>query len=175
MGNWPVNTRAIENSIYKVTLDNNGDITSIWDKRVQKELVKEGKVIRLALFSSNPSYEWPAWEIRKEVIDQVPQSITGEVKISVVENGALRSALCVEKRHGESVFKQYIRLNEGAQKDRIDFYNEIDWHTPHALLKAEFPLNVTNELATYDMGLGSVQREITGIMLMKFMPNIGPT
>lgn len=158
MGNWPVNTRAIENSIYKVTLDNNGDITSIWDKRVQKELVKEGKVIRLALFSSNPSYEWPAWEIRKEVIDQVPQSITGEVKISVVENGALRSALCVEKRHGESVFKQYIRLNEGAQKDRIDFYNEIDWHTPHALLKAEFPLNVTNELATYDMGLGSVQR-----------------
>lgn len=73
-------------------------------------------------------------------------------------NGALRSALCVEKRHGESVFKQYIRLNEGAQKDRIDFYNEIDWHTPHALLKAEFPLNVTNELATYDMGLGSVQR-----------------
>lgn len=41
---------------------------------------------------------------------------------------------------------------------RIDFTNEVDWQSTNALLKAEFPLNLNNEVATYDLGVGSVQR-----------------
>ena len=36
--------------------------------------------------------------------------------------------------------------------------NEIDWCAENALLKAEFPLGVSNPKATYDLGLGSIQR-----------------
>ena len=54
--------------------------------------------------------------------------------------------------------KQYIRLYEGSRADRIDFYNEIDWQSTNTLLKAEFPLNIENEKATYDLGIGSVER-----------------
>lgn len=154
----PAEANRIENSLYKIQLDKNGDIASLFDKTNNKELVKEGKTIRLALFTENKSYDWPAWEIIKETTDREPVSITDDVKVSLVENGSLRKALCVEKRHGKSVFKQYIRLYEGARADRIDFYNEVDWQSTNALLKAEFPLSISNPDATYDLGIGSVKR-----------------
>lgn len=154
----PAPASTLENSVYKITLNSNGDITSLTDKRSNKELVKEGKAIRLALFTENKSYPWPAWEILKETVDRDPISITDDTKITLVENGAIRKTLCIEKRHGKSFFKQYIRLYEGSRADRVDFYNEVDWQSPNALLKAEFPLNLDNEKATYDLGIGSVER-----------------
>ena len=75
-----------------------------------------------------------------------------------MENGPLRKTIRIKKQHDESVFCQYIRLYEGSQASRIDFYNEIEWQSTNALLKAEFPLNVSNEKATYDLGIGSIQR-----------------
>ena len=123
----PVSARTLENSLYKLTLDGNGDITSLTDKQAGKELVKAGKAIRLALFTKNESYNWPAWEIMKETTDREPVSITDDVKVTLVENGDLSKTLCVEKRYGESVFRQYIRLYEGSRAERIDFYNEVDW------------------------------------------------
>ena len=153
-----VEAASVENSFYKLTLNENGDITSLFDKRNNKELVKAGKAIRLALFTENKSFEWPAWEILKETVDATPISITEDVKVTLCENGALRKTLCVEKRHGDSFFRQYIHLYEGALAHRIDFTNEVDWQSTNALLKAEFPLNLNNEKATYDLGVGSVQR-----------------
>ncbi|MDR1681936.1 MAG: discoidin domain-containing protein [Candidatus Symbiothrix sp.] len=152
------NKNEIENSVYRVRLNENGDIASIWDKRYNKELVKAGETLRLALFTENPSTRWPAWEIMKTVIDSRPVAVTDDVKIALIEQGALRSTLCVERRYNNSSFKQYIRLNEGEQADRIDIVNEIDWQTTNALLKAEFPLSVSNEKATYDLGVGAVER-----------------
>jgi len=154
-----VSANTIENSIYKVTLNSNGDVSSIIDKRNNKELVKAGKSIRLALFTKDESFNWPAWEITKQTDDETPVDINEGVKISIAENGPVRAALCVERKYGESSFKQYIRLTDGGQDDRIDFVSEIDWQTTNALLKAEFPLNINNESATYDLGIGSVERK----------------
>ena len=42
-------TYQFENSIYQMKLDVNGDITSLVDKRTNKEIVKPGKSIRLSL------------------------------------------------------------------------------------------------------------------------------
>lgn len=149
---------SVENSVYKITLDANGDITSLFDKANSRELVADGQPIRLALFTTNKSYAWPAWEVLKETIDATPISISGNVRATLVEDGALRKTLCVEKQHGQSTFRQYIRLYEGALARRIDFYNEVDWRETGALLKAEFPLSVANEKALYDLGIGSVER-----------------
>lgn len=152
------NANSIENSVYKLSLDSNGDITSIYDKRTGRELVEPGKAIRLAIFTENESFEWPAWEILKETIDREPQSLTDSVTMSIVEAGPLRTTLCVEKSYDDSKFRQYIRMYEGELADRVDFYNEVDWATSNALVKAEFPLSVANETACYDLGLGTVNR-----------------
>ena len=151
-----VSGNTIENGVYKVTLDANGDICSISDKRNGRELVEKGKAIRLALFTHNPSYSWPAWEIMKTTVDSEPVSITDNVKISVAESGPVRASVRVERTYGDSEFVQYITLTEGS--DRIDIHNDIDWQSEDALLKAEFPLSVSNPKAVYDLGVGSIER-----------------
>ena len=150
---------TIENSIYSLTLDANGDIASLIDKRNGKQMVAPGKTFRLALFTSNMSKQWPAWEIIRSEMEKEPQSITN-ARITLVENGELRTTLRVERTFGVggSSIVQYISLNEGGQADRIDIYNEIDWKETNSLLKVEFPMAYANSKATYDLGVGSVQR-----------------
>ena len=149
---------TLENAVYSLRLDANGDICSLVDKRNGRQLVAEGKAIRLAMFTENESFQWPAWEILKKTVDGTPVAVDGDVRISVAENGPVVAALKVERSFGGSHFTQYIRLYDGADEERIDIVNEVDWHGTNALLKAEFPLTVSNPMARYDIGTGSIER-----------------
>lgn len=153
-----ISGNSLENRIYKLTLDTNGDISSLIDKRYNKELVAPGKAFRLALFTENNSFAWPSWEIQKSTIDATPVAISDSVSIVIAENGPACASLCVKRRFGDSHFIQYIRMTDGAADDRIDIVNEVDWATTNALLKAEFPMAVCNPQATYDLGLGQIKR-----------------
>lgn len=148
----------IENSVYKVVLDANGDIASIVDKRIGYELVESGKSMRLAVISGNKSPVWPAWEILKETIDTPSEPIIDDVRISVEETGPARVSLRIDKRWNESMFVQRISLTDGAADDRIDVALDVDWYQKKALLKVEFPMNVASSEATYDLGLGTIRR-----------------
>lgn len=149
---------TLENTIYKIALNEQGDIASIFDKKNNRELVQTGKPFRLMMFTENLSTDYPAWEIYKKVLDGPSISITDNVKITVAENGPLRASLRVERTHEDSRFVQYITLTDGAEDDRIEISNEFDWQGKKALLKAEFPTTISNEKATYDLGLGYVKR-----------------
>ena len=149
---------TLENAVYSLRLDANGDICSLVDKRNGRQLVAKGKAIRLAMFTENESFQWPAWEILKKTVDGTPVAVDGDVRVSVAENGPVVAALKVERSFGESHFTQYIRLYAGADEERIDIVNEVDWHGTNQLLKAEFPLTVSNPVARYDIGTGSLER-----------------
>lgn len=148
----------LENGIYRVSLNADGDISSIYDKRFGRELVKNGAAFRLAMFTENRSPDWPAWEILKETIDRTPEPVVDDVQIEVIEQGPVRATLRVSRRHGNSSFIQYVSLTDGAADDRIDIRNEVDWQSENALLKAEFPMAVSNPQAVYDLGLGYIHR-----------------
>ena len=147
-----------ENSIYRITVDANGDITSLYDKRAQKELVADGQYIRLVILDDCRSERWPAWEIQKHTLDKAPVPIHDDVEVSITEDGPLRKTISISKRYGPSVIRQLIHLYEGSEADRIDFENIVDWKSENALLKAEFPLSISNPNASYDLGLGKVER-----------------
>ena len=152
------NSRTLENSIYRLQVDEYGDIVSLYDKRVGKELVAEGRRIRLVVLDDCTSEAWPAWEIHKRTLDKEPLPIHQDVKVQRVEQGAVRQTLRITKRYGDTDICQYLHLYEGALADQIDIENVVDWRAENALLKAEFPLSVSNRMATYDLGLGSIQR-----------------
>ena len=147
---------SIENSRYRITVDNNGDIQSLYDKVAARELVADGKRIRLVIFDDCLSRAWPAWEVHKATLDKDPVGINGN-GVSIV-SGPLRQTLVVRKKYGETDIVQNIHLYEGAQAYRIDFDTEVDWRSENSMLKAEFPLSVSNPEASYDLGLGSVKR-----------------
>ena len=150
--------REVENSVYSLRFDANGDICSLIDKRSGRELVKSGEAFGLVIFDECQSTAWPAWEILKPTVDKAPLKITEDVSVRLVEDGPVRTTVCVTKHYGKSTFNQYIHLYKGTQAERIDFQCEVDWHSTHSLLKANFPLAISNPEATYDLGLGSVKR-----------------
>ena len=147
----------IENAAYRLQVDKYGDITSLLDKRANKELVAGGKSLRLVVFDDCLSEVWPAWEIQKATLDHEPVAVHDGVSIAL-EKGAMRQTLIIRKKYGTSDIVQRIHLYNHGPIDRIDFENEVDWRSENALLKAEFPLSVSNKEATYDIGLGSVKR-----------------
>ncbi len=151
---------TIENRIYKVTVNADGDIASIIDKRYGKELVRQGEAFGYAFFPDNISEAWPAWEILKSVVDSTPEKVADDVRISIEECGALRVVMKVEKKHAGSTFTQRIILTDGAADDRIDVVNDVDWNSRKALLKASFPVSFEAPEATYDLGMGHIRRGV---------------
>lgn len=149
---------TMENTVYKLTFDQNGNLSSILDKRYNKELVEPGKAVGLIVFTECESHAWPAWEILKKTIDGNKVTVNEGVSVKLVEDGSLRKTVKVTKCYGESEISQYISLYEGELANRIDFYNEVEWKSLNSLLKCDFPLNISNPNATYDLGLGNVER-----------------
>lgn len=156
--NLKASGRTIENEIYTLTLDENGDIKSLIDRRNGRELVQEGKPFRLMVLTEDISRDYPAWEVYKTTLDGPSTGITGNVRISVEESGPLRAALKVERDYRGSQFTQHIILTEGAADDVVRIVNDVDWHGKKAMVKAEFPTTTSAAKASYDLGLGHVER-----------------
>ena len=152
-----ISENSLENSVYKVTINADGDISSVVDKsNGDKQLLSSP--VRLALLTNEPRY-WASWEIDYKTLTNAPRSfVDGTPVISIAENGPVRVALKIERTKENSTFVQYIRLTNTDAKKRIDVENEINWKTMHTLLKAVFPLSVNDSIATYDLGLGVIQR-----------------
>lgn len=148
---------GIENDRYKISFDENGDVSKIFDKELNKELLSSP--IRLQMLD-NPSYQWPAWEIEFDTLKKTPRNyVSGNPEISIIESGPVRDVIEIKRTTEGSMFRQVIMLNHVGDKDRIEFFNEVDWRTKGTLLKAVFPLTAANKYATYDLGLGTIDRE----------------
>ena len=147
---------SLENTKYVVKLDPAGDVVSIFDKTVNRELLSSP--IRLAFHYERP-LQWPAWNMDWEDRNKPASGfVEGPVKITIVENGPARVALAVERESRHSKFVQVIRLAAYGSRDRVEFNTFIDWATKESSLKATFPLTVSNPTATYNWGVGTVER-----------------
>ena len=144
----------LESDLYRVTLDRAGDIESVYDKTNETELLRASAQIQH--FHDLPS-DFPAWKILWETVNRPPRGIVNEnPRIRIAENGPVRIALEVTRNLGDSVFVQQIRLTAGG--DWVEVQNDVDWRTPGTLVKAAFPMTASNPSATFDIGLGTVER-----------------
>jgi alpha-mannosidase len=147
----------LENGRYLVTLDANGDVAGIRDKKAGRELLTAPHQLQL-LAQEDPVF-WAAWEITHADISRPPAAvIAGPARIRAMEKGPVRAAVEVKRLVRGSTVTQTIRLAAGQAGDRVEFDTRLDWRTPHCLLKAAFPLTVKNTTATYDLGLGTIER-----------------
>jgi alpha-mannosidase len=151
-----VSESSLENSRYRLLVDPNGDVSSVFDKKLNREILSSP--IRLAILKDNPR-QWPAWNMDFEDEQRAPRTfVGGPAKIRVVESGAARVAVEVEREAEGSKFVQTIRLAAGDAGNRVEFSNAIDWNAREANLKATFPLGAKNPLATYNWDVGTIQR-----------------
>jgi len=151
-----VSDNTLENAYYKVTLGSNGDMISIFDKQANKELLSSPA--RLAFLHEEPS-QWPSWNMdwndrKKLPIGYMDQSAT----LRVVEQGPVRVAIEVQRKGMNSSITQVVSLAAGEAGKHVEVSNVIDWQSSGVSLKATFPLTVSNPEATYNLGVGTIQR-----------------
>jgi alpha-mannosidase len=147
---------GIENARYRVTLNKAGDIDSVYDKAAGTELLSSPA--RLAFTYEKPAH-YPAWNMDWKDRQKPPVGyVDGPAKIRVVENGPVRVAIEVKRRARDSIFTQTIRLSTGSAGDRVEVACIVDWQGKEQALKAEFPLTVSNPMATYNWELGKIER-----------------
>jgi alpha-mannosidase len=151
-----VSEKSLENEFYRVQLNSDGDVASIFDKSINRELLTAP--VRLAISYDNPE-QWPAWNMDWDQEQAPPKAyVSGPAKIRIVENGPVRVAIEVTRETAGSRFVQTIRLAAGDAGRRVEFANAIDWNTRESNLKATFPLTASNRVATYNWDIGTIDR-----------------
>ncbi len=147
---------SLENARYRIAVNNNGDVSSIFDKKINQELLSGP--VRLAVSTDNPR-QWPAWNMDFEDEQRAPRAfVSGPAEVRIVENSPVKVALEIKREAEGSKFVQTISLAAGDAGNRVEFSNVIDWQTKEANLRAVFPLAATNKLATYNWDIGTIQR-----------------
>jgi alpha-mannosidase len=155
-GTLRVSENSLENQYYRVKLNADGDVASIFDKSLGRELL--AAPARLAISYDNPEH-WPAWNMDWDQEQAAPKVyVGGPARIRVVENGPARVAIEVSRETAGSRFVQTIRLSAGDAGKRVEFANAIDWNTKESNLKATFTLAASNQMATYNWDIGTIER-----------------
>ncbi len=146
----------LENSRFKVTIDKSGDIASIYDKSIAKELLE--KPIQLEFIEDFPSSK-PAWRIYyKDIIKEPRSYASNPISVRIVEDGPVRVTIEVIRENEGSKIWQRIRLWAGDDAGRVEVANKIDWKSRGTLLKAAFHMTAQASEATYNMDLGVIKR-----------------
>ena len=147
--------KVLENERYKVIINDGGDVSSIYDKVNDKQLLKENSPVRFEIMSTDPTNGWPAWNMYFSDYSKPTRFVTGTPTIEIIDNGPAVVSVKVTRVMDGSTYEQTISLYSGS--DRVDFDNKVDWQERLSTLKARFDLNVANEKGTFDLGLGNVQ------------------
>lgn len=151
-----VTASSLENARYVVKLDANGDVSSVFDKSLNKELLSAP--MRLAISTDTPRI-YPAWNMDFDQEQAAPRAyVSGPAKIRIKEKGPVRVSIEVSREAEGSKFVQTISLAAGDAGDHVEFANAIDWRTLAANLKETFVFTASNTDATYNWDVGTIQR-----------------
>jgi alpha-mannosidase len=146
---------VLENTLLQVEINRAGDITRIYDKQADREVLSpDSKANALLAFEDRPM-NFDAWDIDIFYEDRV-EKIEGVESITITEEGPLRLAVAMKRKYRSSTIHQTLYIY--ANSRRIDFDTWIDWCEQHILLKAAFPVNIMSPMATFDVQWGNVQR-----------------
>ena len=160
-----ITAQALENEILRVRIDPaNGWVTSIVDKRSGREVLA-GEGNRLQVLEDKPA-AWDAWNIGLTGTEFPSTFRSAEI----VERGPVRVVLRLDRDYLKpgkkkefptedfptSFFTQDIVLYAGS--DRVDFTTAVDWWEEKTMLKVAFPLAVSDDVATFEIPYGSIER-----------------
>ena len=158
----------IENTFFKLKINGtSGNIAGLWDKRLNKEFIEEGKEANVLQVYEDMPEHWDAWNIgytgrmwelnhagSVELVEDSP--VRKVVKVKKTFLGLAKSRYSPTEDFPSSFFTQYIILYNDL--DRIDIRTEADWWEEHMFLKAAFPVNVKSDDAAYEIPFAFIRR-----------------
>jgi len=151
---------VLETPLYSVRFDENGYISSLFDKRARRETVRDSeKPFGRLMFGEDVSTQYDNWELDWDVFMKLaPLSATKTPK--VVSDGELEFRLRTEYKVGRSstaVVDTVFYKND----PRIDFEACVSWNEHHSVLKAAFDADVRTTVCKNEIQFGHVERPTT--------------
>jgi alpha-mannosidase len=143
----------LENDLLRLTLNERGEITSIFDKETNAEWAT-GPCNSFKMYKDVPNW-FDAWDI-DSMYEMTPVSLTEPATVEVLSAGPLEASLRVTRTLHQSAMTQVISLRFGSR--RVDFATEIDWQESHKLLKVAFPVAVHANEAVHEIQFGHICR-----------------
>lgn len=153
-GKVEVNENAIENDFFRLTFDEKGTITKLYDKRSGRNVLKKGARGNVITAYEDLPRDYDNWEISNYFRDK-SWELNAVKSVKPIYDGA-RAGLEIKKTFLKSTLIQKIWLYDDIE--RIDFDTYIDWKQEHLVLKTAFPVDVNADKASYDIQFGSVER-----------------
>lgn len=145
----------LENRFFRIDLDEKGQFVRLFDKMSERDVLQEGKKGNVLRVFEDKPMNHQNWDI--DIYYQQKSWVIDEISsIEVIEQGPVRGALRITRDFLDSRMIQTIYLYD--QIARIDFDTFIDWKEDELLLKAEFPVEIHADTATYDIQFGNVTR-----------------
>ncbi len=146
--------KTVESSRLRVTLDKDGHITSIYDKKADREILRAGEACGLRVYPDYPD-KYDAWEWQSYCRDEF-KTLSNPRSIEVSDDG-VRLSLTVFYDWGKaSTVEEKIFFDDASPK--IDFEVKLDWHEKHQMLKAYFPVDINADKATFEIQFGNIER-----------------
>jgi alpha-mannosidase len=141
----PLGTDVMENQFYRVTVDKATGKVTVFDKELNRDVVKETEIVGVEERGTN--------NVQKEIL-------TGRViplspnDTQVEENNAVRAVLCFSGWIADIPIRQRLILYQGLK--RLDIENSLDWKEPRLLrIEQLFPLGRTQTSMEYGIPFGA--------------------
>lgn len=149
-----VSDRKIESGHYSISFDADMNITSVYDKDNDREVIAEGALANQFCVYEDYPKDYDNWEITNYYKQKMWKINNVKSVESFSENGY--GGFKIVRDYMNSTITQTIKVYSNSR--RIDFENVIDWHEDHVLLKTHFPTTIHTNKANYEIQFGNVER-----------------
>lgn len=149
---------VLENRRLRAEFDSGGDLVRLIDKTAGRDCLRAP--VRFELFDDR-SPRFPSWEILPATLAGSPvERFEAPANVRLLERGPARARLASVRRLGASRLETIWTLAAGAAGTRLELSAGLDWWQRGRLLKARFDFAAGDAVATYDGGLGVVERGV---------------
>ena len=145
---------TISNGLITITFGKGGEITSLFDVKNAKELVREGQYFNKLTVYEDPFMYYNAWDIRMDYDKLKKHSLKLEGSDTYIDG--VRVVRRNRYRFMDSQFEQTVALTLGDTLVQFDM--DADWHEELKMLRDDFIPSVFADKVKCDIQFGQIDR-----------------
>ncbi len=148
-------SNIIENKLIRIKIDEmSGGIASIYDKKTDTEFLSEPGAVPVVFHDESDTWSHDVISFNQFEGQFKP------VSIKKVEEGVVRSSIRVISKYKNSILVQTFTLYQDSPDIHVTV--RLNWQEKFKCLKLQFPMELHNYKATYEIPFGSIVKECNG-------------
>jgi alpha-mannosidase len=149
-----IDGQVLDNGLIRVTIDDRGLITSLYDVAADREVIAPGSTANLLQLHVDTPNQWDAWDVDSFYKNNVRDITEVDTVDFSVESGV--ATVVVKRSFNRSTVTQTLRLRPGTK--RVDIETAMDWHESEKFLKAAYPVDVHADRSASETQFGHIFR-----------------